>query len=180
MGSTTRSVRRVTVIVACMLLASSCGSNTAVGDDSGSGVTSPSATETTDTTTAPTTSTTTEAPTSAGTGRVAGTDDSDGNPSSSGSGTANRTFRVGDPFHSRCTVAWPSAPQRSTQGIEFRTTCAGIGHRYQFVDILSTDQALKLSPSHPTVDVEGTVADIVKSDMGFTVLAVIADKVSVQ
>jgi lysophospholipase L1-like esterase len=89
-------------------------------------------------------------------------------------------FDVGDPFTGTCTVAWPSAPARGVSSVTIRTTCPGVPAQFLFVDITIDDPDLAVTPSHPTVAVEGVVADISRSEFGFTVLVVYASSATVR
>ena len=89
-------------------------------------------------------------------------------------------YELGDDFSARCTVAWPTAPTRSAQGITMRTTCPSVNKQFLFVDIFYGDPDLDVTPSHPTMDVEGQIVDIGESEMGFKVLMVEADDVTVR
>lgn len=85
-------------------------------------------------------------------------------------------LQLGDRFEDTCTIAWPTAPSRSSQGTQIRTTCAGVDtSEFQFVDILVLDPDLEVTPSSSTVHVSGEIVDIIDSDMGFRTLAVIAE-----
>lgn len=89
------------------------------------------------------------------------------------------SFDPGDDFSARCTVAWPTAPMRSTSSVTIRTTCAGVPSQFQFVDITYPDPDLPVTPARPTVQVEGEVVDVSRSEFGFTVLVVVADDIEV-
>lgn len=87
---------------------------------------------------------------------------------------------IGAPFEDTCTIAWPTAPSRSSQGTQIRTTCRGVdAGEYQFVDILVLDPDLEVTPSDSTVRVRGEVVDVIESEMGFTTLAVIATEAEI-
>ncbi len=47
------------------------------------------------------------------------------------------------------------------------------------MDISYDDPELKVTPSHPRIEVDGEVVDMAKSEYGFKVLAVLARKVTV-
>lgn len=88
---------------------------------------------------------------------------------------------IGDEFVGACTIAWPTAPQRTSQGTQLRTTCPGVDTgSHQFVDILVLDPDLDVSPSRATVEVRGEVVDVLESEYGFTILAVVADEATVR
>lgn len=93
--------------------------------------------------------------------------------------TTGDRIDVGDPFRDRCTIAWPTAPTRTTTSILMRTTCQKVTGQFLFVDITYGDPDLAVTPSHSTVDVEGRIADIAESELGFKVLMVLADQVDV-
>ena len=61
-----------------------------------------------------------------------------------------------------------------------RTTCPGVPKQFLFVDVVCDDPDLPVSPGRPTVHVEGEVADISRSEFGFTVLVVYADRCTVE
>lgn len=89
-------------------------------------------------------------------------------------------YELGDDFAARCTVAWPTAPTRSSQGITMRTTCPKVNKQFLFVDIFYDDPDLDVTPSHPTMDIRGQIVDIAESELGFKVLMVEADEVTVR
>lgn len=100
-------------------------------------------------------------------------DDPDNDEASSVAQTGR--FEIGAPFEDTCTIAWPTAPSRGSQGTQIRTTCRGVdAGEYQFVDILVLDPDLEVTPSNSIVHVSGEVVDVVESEMGFTTLAVVA------
>lgn len=93
---------------------------------------------------------------------------------------AGLQIETGAPFEDTCTIAWPTAPSRSSQGTQIRTTCSGVDTgEYQFVDILVLDPDLEVTPSNSTVRVRGEVLDVIESEMGFTTLAVIATEADI-
>lgn len=89
-------------------------------------------------------------------------------------------YAVGDAFVATCTVAWPTAPARGTSSVTIRTTCPGVPAQFLFVDITIDNPDLPVTPSHSTVDVEGVIADISRSEFGFTVLVVYATDATVR
>lgn len=93
--------------------------------------------------------------------------------------TSGDRLDIGDRFSMRCTVAWPTAPTRSTQGIQMRTFCPGLSGQFQFVDILYEDPDLPVTPSRATMQVEGEIADVAESELGFKILVVLADDIVV-
>lgn len=102
----------------------------------------------------------------------------DGGDENSGSSDG---LQIGDSFEDTCTIAWPTAPSRGSQGTQIRTTCSGVDMGdFQFVDILVLDPDLDVSPSDSTVAVRGEVVDVVESEFGFKTLAVIADEAEVR
>ena len=88
-------------------------------------------------------------------------------------------FDVGEDFDSTCTIAWPFAPSRGVESVSFRTTCLGIPAQFLFVDITYADPDLPVSPSRPRMRVRGTIEDISRSEIGFTVLVVRADEIDI-
>lgn len=105
----------------------------------------------------------------------------DGSPGGdAGEGSESGAIEIGASFEDTCTIAWPTAPSRGSQGTQIRTTCRGVdAGQYQFVDILVLDPDLEVTPSNSTLRVRGEVIDMVESDMGFTTLAVIADEAEI-
>jgi hypothetical protein len=93
--------------------------------------------------------------------------------------SGEQTYEVGSPFAAQCTVAWPTAPQIGTNSIQMRTSCADVASQFLFVDVVYGDPNLPVSPSNSTMYVKGKVADIVRSELGFTVLVVEASSVQV-
>lgn len=89
-------------------------------------------------------------------------------------------YELGDRFAFRCTIAWPTAPTRSAQGITMRTSCPGVNKQFLFVDIFFADPDLPVTPSRSTMDVEGVIIDVGESEMGFKVLMVEAYDVSIR
>lgn len=88
-------------------------------------------------------------------------------------------YDVGDPFDAECTIAWPTAPSYGVDSIQMRTFCPGVPDQFLFVDIVYGDTELPVSPSRATMHVRGTIVDIIRSEYGYTVLAVQADTVEV-
>lgn len=86
-------------------------------------------------------------------------------------------FDIGDPFSARCTVAWPTAPSRGTDNIQMRTSCSGVPDQFLFVDIVYDNPDLPVTPSRSTMQVEGEIVDISRSEYGFTTLVVYATDV---
>lgn len=68
---------------------------------------------------------------------------------------------------------------RSSAGTELTTTCSGVPDRYQFVQVFYPDPHLDVTASRPTMDVEGEVVDTARSELGFEVLAVRADRIEI-
>lgn len=93
--------------------------------------------------------------------------------------SSEQHYDIGDDFAATCTVAWPFAPARGANVVTFRTTCPSVPKQFLFVDIQYDDPDLPVTPSHPTVRVEGTVGEILRSEYGFTTLVVVADRVDV-
>lgn len=88
-------------------------------------------------------------------------------------------FDIGEPFSARCTVAWPTAPSRGTDNIQMRTSCSGVPDQFLFVDIVYDDPDLPVTPSRSTMQVEGEIVDISRSEYGFTTLVVHASDIEV-
>ena len=86
-------------------------------------------------------------------------------------------FDVGEDFDARCTIAWPTAPSRGVDSIQMRTFCPSVPDQFLFVDVVYGDPDFPVTPSRSTMRVRGTIVDIVRSEFGFTVLAVAADDV---
>lgn len=89
------------------------------------------------------------------------------------------TYKVGSTFQGTCTVAWPTAPARGRNNIQMRMTCPGVPDQFLFVDVIYGDPDLPVSPSRSTVQIRGKIADISRSEYGFTVLVVQADRATV-
>ena len=100
------------------------------------------------------------------------------NPTTTGTPTPDGDIQVGSPFSATCTIAWPTAPQIGTNSIQMRTSCGGYSDRFLFVDIAYADRSLPVTPNHSTMRVQGTVADIVHDQMGFNILFVLADRIT--
>ncbi len=99
-------------------------------------------------------------------------------PPPTGSETAS--FEIGAAFSARCTIAWPTAPARGSTSIQMRTSCSGVPtEEFLFVDIVYDDPDLPVSPLRSTMDVRGEIADIVRSEFGFTVLVVYATSLTI-
>ena len=60
-----------------------------------------------------------------------------------------------------------------------RTSCGGVPSQFLFVDILYGDPDLPVTPSRSKMRVNGTIADVVRSEHGFSTLVVIADHIEV-
>lgn len=86
-------------------------------------------------------------------------------------------FDIGEDFDAQCTIAWPTAPSRGVDSIQMRTFCPSVPDQFLFVDVVYGDPDLPVSPSRATMRVRGTIVDIIRSEYGFTVLAVAADDV---
>jgi hypothetical protein len=84
--------------------------------------------------------------------------------------SGEQTYEVGSQFAAQCTVAWPTAPQIGTNSIQMRTSCADVASQFLFVDVVYGDPNLPVSPSNSTMYIQGKVADIVRSELGFTIL----------
>jgi hypothetical protein len=91
--------------------------------------------------------------------------------------SGDQEYEVGSEFFAQCTIAWPTAPQHGVDSIQMRTFCPSVPQQFLFVDIAYADPDLPVSPSVSTMDVHGQVVDIVRSQYGFTVLVVVADRI---
>lgn len=91
--------------------------------------------------------------------------------------TTGRTYEPGDEFEASCVVAWPTAPVRYRDHIEMRMSCSGVPSQFLFVDVAYGDPDLPVTPSTGSMRVRGEIADIARSELGFTTLIVIADDV---
>lgn len=60
-----------------------------------------------------------------------------------------------------------------------RTFCPGVPDQFLFVDIVYDDPDLPVTPSRSTMQVKGEIADISRSEFGFTVLVVYASDIDV-
>jgi hypothetical protein len=94
-------------------------------------------------------------------------------------GSGEQTYEIGSPFAAQCTIAWPTAPSIGRNSIEMRTFCPSVPQQFLFVDIAYGDPELPVSPSRATMNVKGEVVDIVRNELGFTVLVVIASDIKV-
>ncbi|MCB1038728.1 MAG: SGNH/GDSL hydrolase family protein [Acidimicrobiales bacterium] len=90
------------------------------------------------------------------------------------------TFDVGDRFEATCTIAWPTAPSRTTSTIEMTTSCTGVPGQFLFVHISYDDPDLPVAPSPATMHVVGTIADISVSEYGYKTLIVLAEAVDLE
>lgn len=89
-------------------------------------------------------------------------------------------YAVGSDFNATCTIAWPTAPVRTTSAIQMTTTCPGVPSTFQFVVVVYGDPKLAVSPSHATIVVRGKVVDIAQSEYGFKELVVEASSATVR
>lgn len=86
-------------------------------------------------------------------------------------------FDIGEPFDRTCVVAWPTAPVRATESIQMRMSCIGVPDQFLFVDVIYGDPDLEVTPNKAKMVVHGTIADVARSEYGFTTLVVAADEV---
>lgn len=86
-------------------------------------------------------------------------------------------FDIGDDFNAACVIAWPTAPARGVDSIQMRMSCSGVPSQFLFVDVVYGDPDLDVTPSRSRLMVHGVIADIVRSEFGFTTLVVLADAV---
>ncbi len=86
-------------------------------------------------------------------------------------------FDIGDEFDRTCVVAWPTAPVRASDSIQMRMTCIGVPDQFLFVDVVYGDPDLAVTPSKSKMVVHGRIADVARSEYGFTTLVVEADDV---
>lgn len=71
----------------------------------------------------------------------------------------------------------PTAPSRGNDSIQMTMSCQGVPSQFLFVQVRYGDPDLAGTPSRSRLRVRGTVADIVRSEYGYTTLVVIADDV---
>ena len=96
-----------------------------------------------------------------------------------GSNLTGGTFATGDHFDDLCQVAWPTAPTRGTNGIDMTMTCQHVSQSsYFFVEVSYDDPNLDVTPSTGFMRIQGTVVGSARSDYGYTVLGVHADRIT--
>jgi hypothetical protein len=95
---------------------------------------------------------------------------------STSSGTSNE-LGVGSTFDDDCSVAWPTAPTRTSQYIEMTMECAHLPHQYMLAVVVYPDPNFNVTPSTGRMHIHGRVVDIAKSAYGFSELVVQADRI---
>ena len=99
-------------------------------------------------------------------------------PTPTASATASG-FEPGAPFRSTCVVAWPTAPVHTSHGIEMTMSCSAVPRRrFLFTKVSYDDPDFTITPSTGPVQVSGRVADIARSEYGYSNLIVEADDIS--
>lgn len=91
--------------------------------------------------------------------------------------SAEAHFDVGEPFAARCQIAWPTAPSRGVDSISMMMSCSGVPSQFLLTNVVYPDPDLAVTPSNSKLDVFGTIVDIVRSEYGYTILQVLADRV---
>jgi pimeloyl-ACP methyl ester carboxylesterase len=86
---------------------------------------------------------------------------------------------IGDQVAAKCSVAWPTAPTRTTTSIEMRMTCLGQPSSFLFVDVDYGDPDFPINPSTGFVSVYGTVTDQATSGFGFRTIEVHAERITI-
>jgi hypothetical protein len=100
-------------------------------------------------------------------------------PTATGSTAASVDTSIGGNFHARCTEAWPTAPQYTSDGIVMTMQCAGVStNKYTFVQVSYADTDFELQVNQ-YVMVDGSAVDVAQSAAGFTTLVVEADHVEI-
>lgn len=89
------------------------------------------------------------------------------------------SWTVGGEVSTRCSVAWPTAPVRTSTSIQLRMTCAGQPRAYLFVDVEYDDPSFPITPSTGPVLVTGTVVDVATSGYGFKTVLVHARRMTI-
>lgn len=104
--------------------------------------------------------------------------ESSGNDSSEDSNSSNESFEVGAGYSGSCSVAMPYAPTVTSKTIQMMMSCSGVPKEYLLVQVVYGDPDLQVSPSTGAMHVEGTVADIAKSESGMKIPIIAADKIT--
>ena len=104
--------------------------------------------------------------------------ESSGNDSSEDSNSSNEAFEVGAGYSGSCSVAMPYAPTVTSKTIQMMMSCSGVPKEYLLVQVVYGDPDLQVSPSTGAMHVEGTVADIAKSESGMKIPIIAADKIT--
>lgn len=104
--------------------------------------------------------------------------ESSGNDSSEDSNISNESFEVGAGYSGSCSVAMPYAPTVTSKTIQMMMSCSGVPKEYLLVQVVYGDPDLQVSPSTGAMHVEGTVADIAKSESGMKIPIIAADKIT--
>lgn len=92
--------------------------------------------------------------------------------------SAGARYDIGERFEDRCVVAWPTAPMRGTDSVQLRMSCLDTPSQFLFVDVVVRDPDLPVSPSTGYMGVRGEIVDVIDSEYGFRVLAVLADEIT--
>jgi preprotein translocase subunit SecD len=94
-----------------------------------------------------------------------------------GSAPAPR-LTLGASFRSRCTVAWPSEPVHTTQGIRMLMSCRDVTHAYPITQVTFDDTTFEIDPSTGPVLVSGHIVGFAQPDDSPAVLRVQADAIA--
>lgn len=94
------------------------------------------------------------------------------------SNSSNESFEVGAGYSGSCSVAMPYAPTVTSKTIQMMMSCSGVPKEYLLVQVVYGDPDLQVSPSTGAMHVEGTVADIAKSESGMKIPIIAADKIT--
>jgi hypothetical protein len=89
--------------------------------------------------------------------------------------TPTTTFDVGDDFDLECQVAWPTAPYRTSNSIQMTMQCVGLPSEFLLVQVTYPDPSFPITAER--VRVRGKVVDIAKSEYGFRLLVVVAERI---
>jgi pimeloyl-ACP methyl ester carboxylesterase len=94
--------------------------------------------------------------------------------------TTPGSLQIGAVFDDDCTVAWPTAPTRTSQYIQMTMECVHLPHEYLLAVVVYPDPNFNVTPSTGRMHVHGRVVDIATSGYGFRELVVQADRVGTQ
>jgi hypothetical protein len=100
-------------------------------------------------------------------------------PSSTTTTTKPATgYAVGDSFSDYCVVAWPTAPVITKDDITMTMTCQHVPeNEFLFTQVIYADPSLGITPDTGTVLVQGKIAGVATSNLGFKELVVVASKI---